>query len=364
MEGIARFGVKTNDRGMGVLKKRWPGLASLPQLDLCAAPTRVERLASLSRETGVELWAKRDDESAELYGGNKVRKLEWLLGEAQAHGCRTLVTAGALGSHHVLATATWGRELGMQTRAILVPQPWTPHVEQNLRALLATGAHVTPIKDLGFLPAAMAREVVLRRLKGDRPQRIELGGSCPTGALGYVEAGLELAEQIDQGECPEPDAVYVALGTGGTAAGLAIGFAAAGLTTRVVGVRVTDSRVINRLSLRLLVRGTARRLRALDPHFPTIATAAFELLEIDERFFGNGYGTPHTEAAHAMLCASREGITLEQTYTGRAFAAMLSDGRERGGTRLFVVTLSGADLAPRVAHAPEAPPWARAMGAL
>jgi len=349
---------------VGVLKKRWPGLASLPQLELCAGPTRVERLDTVSFDTGAELWAKRDDESATLYGGNKVRKLEWILAQAKARGCRTLVTAGALGSHHVLATATWGREHGMQTRAILVPQPWTPHVEQNLRALLATGAIVTPIKNLGFLPAAMAREVVLRRLKGDRPQRIELGGSCPTGALGYVEAGLEIAEQVDHGECPEPEFIYVALGTGGTAAGLAIGLAAAGFTTRVVGVRVTESKVINTLTLRMLVRGTARRLRALDPSFPAVAKAAFELIQIDNRYFGDGYGTPHAGAAAAMEAAARDGIRLDQTYTGRAFAAMLADGHEGGGRRLFIVTLSGADLGPRIENAPEVPAWARAMGEL
>jgi len=321
-------------------------------------------LASLSEETGAELWVKRDDESATLYGGNKVRKLEWLLGQALARDAKTLVTAGALGSHHVLATATWGREFGMHTRAILVPQPWTTHVEQNLRALLATGAKVTPIRNLGFLPAAMAREVMARRLRGDRPQRIELGGSCPTGALGYVEAGLELAAQIEHGECPEPDAIYVALGTGGTAAGLAIGLAAAGLTTRVVGVRVTDARVVSTLTLRMLVRSTSMRLRKLDASFPVLSKAAFGLLRIDERFFGDGYGTPHEGAAHAIEAAARDGVQLEQTYTGRAFAAMLSDGREHGGRRLFVVTLSGSDLSSRLVNAPQVPDWARAMGAL
>jgi 1-aminocyclopropane-1-carboxylate deaminase/D-cysteine desulfhydrase-like pyridoxal-dependent ACC family enzyme len=229
---------------------------------------------------------------------------------------------------------------------------------------LATGAVLTPIKNLGFLPAAMAREVVLRRLKGDRPQRIELGGSCPTGALGYVEAGLELAEQVDRGECPEPEFVYVALGTGGTAAGLAIGLAAAGFTTRVVGVRVTGPMVVNPLTLRMLVRGAARRLRALDPSFPAVTKAACDLLTIDDGYFGDGYGTPHAGAAAAMEAATRDGIELDQTYTGRAFAAMLADAHQHGGRRLFIVTLSGADLGPRLEDAPEVPSWARAMGAL
>ena len=349
---------------MGVLKERWPGLMPLPQLDLCDGPTGVERLPSLSEELGAELWVKRDDRTAKLYGGNKVRKLEWLLGQAKARRAKTLVTAGALGSHHVLATATWGRECGLDTRAILVPQPWTEHVEHNLRALLATGAHVTPIRNLSLLPAAMAREVMLRRLRGDRPQRIELGGSCPTGALGYVEAGLELADQIMRGDCPEPDAVYVALGTGGTAAGMAIGLAAAGLTTKVVGVRVTEARVVSPLTLRMLVRSTAMRLRSLDPSFPGVSKAAFELLRIDDRFFGDGYGTPHPGAAEAMDAAARDGISLEQTYTGRAFAAMLSDAGELGGRRLFVLTLSGANLDARFVDAPEVPDWARSMGAI
>lgn len=348
---------------MTVLEERWPRLRGLPRVELAELPTPVERLDALSQRTGCELWVKRDDLTSPVYGGNKVRKLEYVLGEAQRRGADALVTAGALGSHHVLATATFAPRLELEVHAILVPQPWNGHVETNLRCSLQAGAQLYGASTLGRAAVRMVTLTGKLRLTGTRPYPVPQGASSPTGAVAYVAAGLELAEQIAAGELPEPEAIYVALGSGGTVTGLAIGLAAAGLTTPIVGVRVTDRMLINRATMGTLLRGTVHRLRALDPRFPPVGSAALRHLRIDGTEFGDGYGHPTHQGEQAMrLAGETAGLTLDETYTAKAFAAMLRDAELGRRRLLFWHTLSSADLTGRLRRAPRAPKWARKLG--
>ena len=195
-------------------------------------PTPIEPLPLLGRP-GVALWVKRDDLTAPLYGGNKVRTLEYVLGDARARGKTELVTAGAVGSHHVLATATYGKRHGFHVRAVLVPQPRTAHALQNLRAELAQGL------DAHASAEVMAPFAILRQLAAAKDAYfVQVGGSSVLGAMGYVDGARELAAQVRAGQMPAPDLVVVTLGSGGTAAGLAAGFALEGLPTRVLAVNV------------------------------------------------------------------------------------------------------------------------------
>jgi len=153
-------------------------------------PTPVERVEGLSAP-GSELWIKRDDRTGDVYGGNKVRKLEWLLHDARERGATRVVTVGAAGSHHVLATTYYGKKVGLEVEAVLVPQPVTPHVVEVLRADLALGLHAFPVSSWGAAPLTLARRVA----RGAR--LITVGGSSVVGSMGYVSAARELAESSD-----------------------------------------------------------------------------------------------------------------------------------------------------------------------
>ncbi len=328
---------------MTVLPLRWSRLRSLPYVSLGTLPTPLQRSAGLSETLESEIWVKRDDLTGSLYGGNKVRKLERLLGDALDRGADTLVTTGAAGSHHVLATSLYGKRVGLDVHAVMVPQKRSPHVEANLRADVEAGAELHGVPIHLAVPAAMTALVMRLRARGKRPYVIGPGGSEVPGVIGYVEAGLELATQLLETKASEPDAIFVALGSGGTAAGLALGLAAAGVMTPVVAVRVTPRAMVRRAWLASLVRGATDRLRSFDDRFPDVADLALENLVIDEDEIGKGYGTPTPagrEAGHLMHEIA--GLELDATYTEKAFASLVraARGARRGQRLLFVDTLS------------------------
>lgn len=309
-------------------------------------PTPVQRVDALSSGGAwpSELWIKRDDLTHPVYGGNKVRKLEWLLAEAKDRGAKRIVTVGAAGSHHVLATTYFGRKVGLKVEAVLVPQPRTEHVVEVLRADLALGLAPFPVGSWGAAPLALARRVA----SGAR--LITVGGSSVIGTMGYVQAARELAAQVRRGELPEPDVCVVALGSGGTAGGLAAGFEAEGLKTKVVGVCVSTPPWVLRLSSLWLARASARRagLRA------TLG-AMRARMSMDVRFLGEGYGYPTAAGEEATAVArTHAGITLDPTYTAKTFAAALWYLRARRAERvLYWHTLSSAPMAPLLEGAPD-----------
>lgn len=300
-------------------------------------PTPVERLARWSSATG-ELWIKRDDLTSTLYGGNKVRKLELVLAEAQRLEKRKVVTLGAVGSHHVLATGIYAKSLGLEVEAVVIGQPRTAHVLENLRASLGQGVRLFPASNYAEAGLVLATRIA----RG--AYFIPAGGSSKLGTIGYVDAARELAEQIARGELPEPDVIVVALGSGGTAAGLAAGVIGAGLRARVLGVTVAQP-------ARLLERN-ARSL-AQECAEPSRAREVLARLELTRSYLGPGYGHATPEGERALREAGEEGITLDATYTAKAFAAACERvrlGRER--TVLFWHTLSSASVTPLLGAAP------------
>jgi 1-aminocyclopropane-1-carboxylate deaminase/D-cysteine desulfhydrase-like pyridoxal-dependent ACC family enzyme len=299
-------------------------------------PTSVEPLGPLSRP-GCALWIKRDDKTGVLYGGNKIRKLEHLLDDARRRGATRLVTLGAVGSHHVLATTIYGAQAGFAVEAVLVPQPRTDHVVANVRAGLAHGLRAVPAGSYAMVPFR-----IIPRLLAAGAYRIDLGGSSVTGSMGYVDAARELAAQVRAGAMPEPDLIVVALGSGGTAAGLAAGLELEGLASRVVGVCVSKPAWLLGWMARSLARACVRRAGGR-----TTSRAIADRLVIDGRYIGRGYGHPTEKGARAMEAAARVGIALDPTYTAKAFAAAL-DRVDAGGVKtvLYWHTLSSAPMAP------------------
>lgn len=324
------------------LERRFPSLRGhLPRLPLTVLPTPVQRWQVVSDRLGSEVWIKRDDETSPVYGGNKPRKLEFLLAEAQRRGCRGVLTFGGLGTHHGLATAIFARKIGMHCLVGLLYQPVTPAVRDNLLWLHAAGARMFYARTIAGLAGRALVRYAGEALRGQRPGIIPTGGSSAPGTVAFVNAGLELATQVERGECPCPTTVYVALGSGGTAAGLALGFALANLPTEVCAVLVSDIVPPNQRRLTGLARSAWEWLRRHGAEFP--AKLPPLRLRVVEGFVGRGYGWPSAEAERWREHVGREGeVQLDSTYTAKCFQAMVEEIRAgKAGTHpLFWHTFS------------------------
>lgn len=318
-----------------------PGLCDLVHFRHLAdgLPTPIEHLGI----EGAHLWVKRDDKTSTLYGGNKVRKLEYLLTQPAIHRA-VVVTGGGTASHHVMATVLYARLLGLETEVALLAEPLNP-AEGRLRSLLdAYDLAVTYAASTSAYPAALLAATADALRRGRRPWPIYPGGSTPAGILGYVDCGLEIAAAVNAGECPQPEAVYVALGSGGTAVGLSLGLAMGGVATRVRAVRVTEALVNNRTVLGAMEAGT----RALLALAGARVASALGSIDIVDGYMGGGYGVQTPEAIAARQAAERLGLPADQTYTSKALAAALDAGRRHpdGAPLLFVSTAAGQDPLP------------------
>jgi D-cysteine desulfhydrase len=304
---------------------------SLPRIRLGAFPTAVDEV----EVGGRRILVKRDDVCASGYAGNKLRKLEFLLAEARARGAQRVITAGAAGSHHAFATAWHGTRLGFAVTLVLFPQRLTAHVRRMLLLMHATGAELRWVRRMEAVPWGLWR--ARREHRAATPLVVPPGGSSPVGTLGYVNAALELAEQVRAG-VPRPDRIHVAAGTLGTTAGLAIGLAWAGLDVPVAATRITSRLVTNQRALAGLVHDTVKLLGAAGAA-PPDAAAALRLVELRHDQIGTGYGHATAAATAATELFAATGLTLDDTYTAKAAAGLLADGD--AALPLFWQTLSG-----------------------
>lgn len=335
LSGNSTFAAKelqSSDTPLPPLFRSHPALqAHLPHVALGKFPTPVEKQNSLGTTLGMnELYVKRDDRTGEIYGGNKVRKLEFLLGDALRRHAREVVTFVYAGSNHALATAIYAHRLGLRSTSMLLPQVNAHYVRRNLLAGLYAGAKLLHYRSKTSLSCAVIGRVVRSRLRtGVPPVFIPAGGTCPLGIIGYVNAAFELKEQIRNGTCPEPDVIYVALGSMGTAAGLILGLKAAGLESRVVAVRVIEERVAPASRLLSLIDQTRQYLQTLDTSFPDVRFSRDDLI-IRNDFLGEGYAWFTAASVRAAkLLQDQAGIEANGTYTAKAFAAVVHDARQR-----------------------------------
>lgn len=306
----------------------------MPHLALSERPTPVRELA------GLGVWVKEDGVfGSGGWGGNKVRKLEWLIPDARRRGRRSILTFGGLGTNWGLATALYAREHGIETALALVDQPVDGHVEAQLARLEASGARVhrthTKARTVATLPWLLARNARGGRL----PYLLPAGGSSPVGAVGYVEAALEIAAQVEEGALPEPAHVVVPVGTGGTAAGLALGFQLAGLRTRVAGVVVNDQLRLDPAVLTRLSRRTAKLLERRGARLGHLRLEP-DMLDLNRDQIGAGYGHPTEAARRAAGSVAGAGLRLDPVYTAKAMAGLLAQRAEGrlAGSVLFIHT--------------------------
>lgn len=327
---------------MNHLSERFPALAGkLRRAKLAELPTPVRNVDFVYANRSQSMSVKCDDLSNKLYGGNKVRKLEYLLSPAPHKNIERFATFGTVGSHHALATSLYARELGYPCTCFLAHQRKTAGISATLSMHLQLGTEI--VRYGGAYPARM--QTIRKHLWDRHTWVVPAGGSSWLGTVGFVNAGLELAAQIATGEIELPNRLYVACGTAGTAAGIALGLALCGLSTEVNAVRVSHTSIANEDALLRLVRKTAQMLRRLDESFPPGLEDRCNI-RMRHAFFAGGYAHSDVATDEAIdLASGQVGLTLESTYTGKAMAALLHDLRnDESGHVLFWNTYHSAPL--------------------
>jgi 1-aminocyclopropane-1-carboxylate deaminase len=309
-------------------------------------PSPVHRLERLSRELGVEVWAKRDDVSSGLaFGGNKVRKLEWLAADALAQGCDTLVSIGNIQSNHTRQVAAVAAVLGFKCR--LVQEEWTKWDDPaygkvgNILLSRIMGAE-TVLEGEGYSTAVKEtweRALEQIRQEGGKPYAIPAGASDhPLGGLGYAHFADELARQEEELGVFF-DTVVTATCTGSTQAGMVVGFRAQDRPRRLIGIDTAADAEMTRAAVTKIARATAE-LVGLNTEVRD------EDIVIDPRFCGPDYGLPDEATIAAIRMAGRlEGMLTDPVYEGKSMAgliAMARAGEIAPGTRVLYVHLGGA----------------------
>jgi 1-aminocyclopropane-1-carboxylate deaminase len=305
-----------------------------PRVKLTSLPTPLERAEKLGREAGVELFVKRDDVMELAFGGNKVRKLEFILGDALSKGADTVITKGAYHSNHARLTAAAAAKLGLDAYLVLYP-PGRPEPQGNLLLDALFGAKVAEAPSPEVADEIMERLAADLRAKGRKPYVIPGGGASPIGVYGYALALLEIVEQLRQlGK--KPRYIVHATGTGTTQAGLVLGKKLLGLEdVEVIGISVGRSAAEVKERVARLATESAATLGLdikVDP----------EEVTVYERYTFGGYAVITREVVDTIKMVARlEGLVLDPVYTAKAMYGLLDLARrgeiERGSV-VFIHT--------------------------
>lgn len=282
-------------------------IGGLPRFPLALLPTPLHRAHRLEAELGTgPLLLKRDDLIGFGVAGNKARPLEFLVGAALAEGADVIVTGGGPGSNFCPAAALAARAAGLDCDLVVWGEPGG---SVNLALAVAAGASIVPTgnADRAAVDALVEERAAELRAAGRRPYAVPRGGSTALGAVGFAVAAAELAAQLDE----PPALVVIAVGSGGSCAGLVAGLAAAGLTTPVLGVSVSRPPPAIEARVAELAQGCAALIGGPAPCEPEL---------VDAR--GPGFGTAsERERGRARLALRTEGLLLDETYGAEAFSA-------------------------------------------
>ena len=303
----------------------------LPYVSLGNFPTPIQKLDRLGKDIDIDhFYIKRDDLSGKAYGGNKIRKLEFLLGRALRAGVKGVMTFGSAGSNHALATAIYAQQIGLKSISMLIPKTNAHYVRYNILMSHYCNAELHQYRNMRSLSVGKIYQLLRHKLKyGKFPGIIPLGGSSPLGTIGYVNAAFEVKEQVMRGKMPEPDLIYVALGTMGTVVGLILGLKATNLKSRVISVLVADKKFIKLKQMSKLFYKTNSLLHSLDRSFPRFVFSEKDQ-HIRHEFFGKGYASFTKEGMSAIARMEKsEGIKLDGTYTGKALTALIEDAKKQ-----------------------------------
>jgi L-cysteate sulfo-lyase len=318
-------------------------LARFPRVRLFPSPTPLERLDNLTKALGgPEIWIKRDDCTVVATGGNKVRKLEWLIGEAREQGATHIVTQGAVQSNHVRQTAAVARKFGMTCTALLEHR-----IDTNDRDYLGSG-NVLLDKLFGcrieYRPGGVDMNAEAEkkgeelRAAGEKAYVIPGGGSNRVGALGYVSCAQELMQQVDEMGL-KIDRLVTATGSAGTHAGLVVGLEGCNANIPVLGIGVRLPRDKQEANVFRLAEATAE-------YVGMKGGIRRESVVANCDYVGEGYGIPTEGMGEAVkMLAREEGILLDPVYSGKAMAGMIDlirKGELKAGERVVFLHTGGA----------------------
>ena len=297
-------------------------MENLGRVPIAHLPTPLDPLERLTSQLGgPELWIKRDDQTGLATGGNKTRKLEYLVADSLTQGADTLITGGAAQSNHSRQTAAAAAKFGLACTLVLRGEE-PPQVHGNLLLDRILGAEVVWAGDRP-LAEIMGRVAEDLQAAGRRPYVIPYGGSNPIGASGYVVAMQELLAQCAERDL-HFDHIVLASSSGGTQAGLAVGARALGYEGRILGISIDLQADALQQTLAELATATARYLGLKLAFAP-------QDLAVNDSYLGGGYGVVgDLERGAIRTLARAEGVLLDPVYTGRAFGGLL-DLLRRGG---------------------------------
>lgn len=289
-------------------------IASFPRVSLGILPTPMYRLPNISRTLGKNIYIKRDDMTGVALGGNKVRKLEFLIADAMERGCDYMLTTGGAQSNHAMLTAACCSRLGMGCILVLQKRGvWQKLGNQILNSLIGVDVRFVDTGDYSDIYAEMDNICRQLRAEGHNPCCVPVGGSVPLGSVGYVNAAREAIEQGREMGVIFDD-IVCCTGSGGTHAGMDLGARIYSPTTRVTGIDVSNDDF--QPIVAGLVNGAAELLEA----GITVGPQDINIY----RCFGAGYAIPSEAGVAAMkLMARQEGIILDPVYTGKTFAGLL-----------------------------------------
>lgn len=324
------------ERDEPLLFKKYPNLKNrIPWIPLLTKiPTPIERLTELEKKLEIdegEIYIKRDDKNHHIYGGNKLRKFEFIFGDVLKKKKNGIITIGGIGTNHGLACSIICKYLepALKTELFLFPQPLTWHVQRSLllfdhfkaRMHLGKGDISTFLKALFF---QLIHPKYYFMFPGGSPL---FGFGSSLGTLGFINAICELEKQIEEKETPEPDVIFIAGGSNGTSGGLAAGCKLMGLKTKVHVVGVYDEFISNPSAV---IKNANKALRYLCKHDDNVPklTVSEKDFEFSSDYLGSGYGIKTIKSQNAVdtiyeLEGKNKNFMIETTYTGKAMAGML-----------------------------------------
>jgi 1-aminocyclopropane-1-carboxylate deaminase len=311
-----------------MLTMRWNLHRRFPRHRLGFFPSPLQHLKRLSHHLGLAVWAKRDDVSSGLaYGGNKIRKLEWLIADALASDCDTLVSIGNIQSNHTRQVAAAAAAVGL--KCSLVQEEWTAWPDPNYgkvgNILLSRmmGAEIV-LDGAGYSTAvkqSWERALDAVRMRGGKPYAIPAGASDhPLGGLGYVNFADELAQQEAEAGLFF-DTIVVATCTGSTQAGMIVGFLGQRIPRRIIGIDTAADHEMTRIAVTKIARATASLVELG-------RQVEHEDVIIESRFAGPAYGLPGPETLEAIRTAARlEAMITDPVYEGKSMAGLIGLAR-------------------------------------
>ncbi|MHA1804183.1 MAG: 1-aminocyclopropane-1-carboxylate deaminase/D-cysteine desulfhydrase [Promethearchaeota archaeon] len=341
-----------------ILYKKFPNLkGKVPFIPLIPnAPTPVERLTNLEKHLNLKeekIFIKRDDKVSDVYGGNKLRKFEFIFGKILKEKKKGVITLGGIGTNQGLACAITTQQLGLKCHLFLAPQPVTWHVQRSLLLYDYFGAklHLSKSNERALLKSLVFRLIHPRYFLMPFGGTPLFGFGTSLGTVGFIDAMFELKEQIDQGIASIPDVIFCAGGSIGTAAGIGAGCKLLGLKTKIHVVKVSEDIVINPSNFLKVANKALNYLHERDPSIPHVEVTENDF-KIIEGYRGSAYGIVTEKSQKAVdlvheLEGKEKGFKLDTTYTGKTMAALMdyiTEEENKGKTVLFWNTYNSNNL--------------------